>query len=56
METEVILLLKDYGILGLWTATLLWERYKTQANTKQVIKNNTEALTKVYEVITKCKR
>ena len=46
----------QYGVLGLWTATLLAERYFNQNKMKVVVDNNTTALTKVYEVMQKCKR
>lgn len=46
--------LADFGILGLWTVSLLIGSYKYQKETKQLIKNNTIAMTKVYEVIRTC--
>ena len=48
--------LADYGVLGIWTISLLFEKYKHQRDMKNVIQHNTEALTKVYEVIQKCKK
>ena len=39
--------LANYGILGLWTATLLWEKYKFHKEMKRVIQDNTNALTKL---------
>ena len=44
-------ILLQYGILGVWTLTLLGERYYYNRKVGQVIDNNTVALTKVYEVI-----
>jgi hypothetical protein len=46
--------LTQFGILGVWTISLLYERYKQGAKTNLVIENNTIAMTKVYEVIQKC--
>lgn len=46
--------LAQYGILGVWTLTLLYNSYKYQSETKQLIKNNTIAMTKVYEVVKTC--
>lgn len=46
----------NYGVLGLWTLSLLYERYKTQKDLKRVIDRNTETLIKVHDVITKCQR
>ena len=46
----------NYGVLGIWTLSLLVERYKNAGKISQVVENNTTALTKVYEVISKCKR
>ena len=43
-----------YGPLGIWTASLLFEKFKTNKDMKDIIKNNTIAITKVYEVLTKC--
>lgn len=54
MIDSTIELLKDYGVLGIWTASLLWERYSTQKKMTETIDNNTIAMTKVYEVIQKC--
>ena len=36
--------LMNYGILGLWTATLLAERYKFQKEMSRVLKDNTDAI------------
>jgi hypothetical protein len=47
--------LVNYGVLGLWTISLLTERYFNNNKMKVVVDNNTTALTKVYEVMQKCK-
>jgi len=52
MIIEDVLL--NYGVLGLWTITLLAQQYKQQTKTNELINNNTTALTKVYEVLNKC--
>ncbi len=39
--------LAQYGILGLWTATLLTERYYFQKNLGKDLKNLTEAINKL---------
>ncbi len=39
--------LMNYGILGLWTATLLVEKYKFNREMKDTIKANTEMLIKI---------
>ena len=39
--------LANYGILGLWTLTLLYEKYKFNTQMKMVIKENTEMLIKI---------
>ena len=46
--------LAQYGVLGLWTLSLLAERYIYQKKTSILIENNTKALVQVYEVISKC--
>ena len=46
--------LLNYGVLGLWTLSLLYERYRTQKQLKSVIERNTEALIKVHESINYC--
>lgn len=46
----------NYGVLGVWTISLLVERYKNSNKLNQVIENNTIAITRVYEVINKCKK
>lgn len=44
----------QYGVLGLWTISLLVQQYKNQKDTTLIIENNTKALIRVYEVIHKC--
>jgi hypothetical protein len=46
--------LLNYGVLGVWTISLLYERFKTQGKMQNLVENNTKALVKVYEVIDKC--
>jgi hypothetical protein len=46
--------LVNYGVLGVWTLTLLIERYKIQNRLNKIIDNNTQALNKVYEIMTSC--
>lgn len=46
--------LMNYGVLGLWTLVLLYNTQKYQNDMKALIKNNTEAFIKVYEVIKSC--
>jgi|TARA_R100000501_G_C2630136_1_gene125236 hypothetical protein len=41
----------QYGVLGIWTATLLGERYIFNRQMKKVVESNTVALTKVHEVM-----
>ena len=43
--------LLNYGILGLWTLTLLIEKYKFNKEMKDVIKENTEMLIKIKQKI-----
>jgi len=43
----------QYGVLGLWTITLLSERYFYNKRVKELIENNTVAMTKMYEVMKK---
>ena len=46
----------NYGVLGIWTITLLGERYYNNKKVNQLIENNTIALTRVHEVIKKCQK
>lgn len=46
----------QYGVLGLWTLTLLIDRKSFQQSVKKAITNNTIALNKVSMVIQKCKK
>jgi hypothetical protein len=46
----------NYGVLGIWTLSLLYERYKTQSKMAIVVENNSKALNKVYTIISKCQR
>lgn len=40
-------MLLNYGILGLWTLTLLAEKYKFNKEMKKIIEDNTKALIKI---------
>lgn len=44
----------NYGVLGLWTLSLLYERVISQKKIHSIIEKNTEALLLVRETITKC--
>lgn len=46
----------NYGVLGFWTISLLYDKIKFQRQMKQAIENNTIAFTKVYEIVNKCKK
>ncbi len=48
--------LANYGVLGLWTLTLLYEKIKYTKKRDEVIENNTRALTTFAEIIRKCQR
>ena len=43
--------LLNYGVLGLWTLTLLYEKYKTQKQMISVLKKNTDAINKLMRKI-----
>ena len=43
MEAEIMELL-NYGILGLWTLSLLYEKYNVNKKMMAIIKDNTDAL------------
>lgn len=47
--------LLNYGVLGLWTISLLYKQYIFDKQLMGVIEKNTEVLSHVKEVITKCK-
>lgn len=46
--------LLNYGVLGLWTATLLLDKIRAQKRSETVIKQNTDALIRIGETIKKC--
>jgi|TARA_R100000049_G_C1950550_1_gene98020 hypothetical protein len=48
--------LMNYGVLGLWTMTMLGERFLYNKKTAKLIDNNTIALTKVHEVMKQCRK
>ena len=41
----------NYGVLGMWTATLLYDRYTTIRNLKRVIVENTKILQRLETVL-----
>jgi len=43
--------LLNYGVLGIWTFTLILERTKTHKELKEVINNNTHMLGEIKETI-----
>ena len=44
MEEEIFKILINYGVLGIWTATLLWDKWKFQKQMTKLISRNTDAL------------
>jgi len=44
MIEKIINLFIPYGVMGLWTVSLLYEKYVNGKEIKQVVKNNTFAL------------
>jgi hypothetical protein len=46
----------QYGVLGLWTMTLLLDKLRFQKEMKDIIRNNTEAFIRHSEIIKKCSR
>lgn len=46
----------NYGVLGIWTLSLLYERYISNKKRDVIIEHNTVAMTKIYEVMNKCKK
>jgi len=56
MDISMFTLLKDYGVLGLWTATLLYRQLVAQKQTEKLITNNTIALNRVYGILIKCQK
>ena len=43
--------LLNYGVLGLWTLTLLYEKYRTQKQMIAVLKKNTDTINKLLKRI-----
>ena len=41
----------QYGSIGLWLVTMLYEKYTFQKKMETVVSNNTTALIKVYECL-----
>ncbi len=48
--------LMNYGVLGLWTISLLYQQWKNMTKLTKTIENNTQALTKVYATIGGCRK
>ena len=46
----------NWGVLGVWTATLLYEKRAYQQRMKAIIENNTMALVRVTDAIKMCER
>ena len=47
LEAELI----NYGVLGIWTFSLLIDKYKSQKKMQEVIENNTAILTLIHHHI-----
>ena len=41
----------NYGVLGIWTLSLLIDKYKSQKRMQEVIENNTAILTLIHDHI-----
>ena len=48
--------LLQWGVLGAWTASLIYEKMRLQVAMDKLVENNTIALTRVYEVLRRCDR
>ena len=48
--------LMNYGVAGIMLAYFIYDKVKFQSGITKVIENNTIALTKVYQVISKCSK
>lgn len=48
--------LAQYGVLGLWTMTLIAEKYYNKKEMKTLIENNTITIAKNTEVMKKCQK
>jgi hypothetical protein len=55
IETDLFGGFMNYGIAGLMLIYFIYDKIKYQAGLSRVIENNTIALTRVYQVISKCK-
>ncbi|MFA5396807.1 MAG: hypothetical protein WC346_12440 [Methanogenium sp.] len=49
-------ILLNYGVAGAMLIYFIYDKIKFQKSIWKVINNNTIALTKIYEVISKCKK
>jgi hypothetical protein len=50
IENDILL---NYGVLGLWTISLLYEKFHTQKKLGNVIRDNTKAIRELKEKIKK---
>lgn len=48
--------LLNYGVLGLWTISLLYRQLVRDKQLNRIVDNNTRAMVRVYEVMNKCKK
>jgi len=48
--------LLNYGVLGLWTASLLWKEKTFEKRMIKIIERNTEALNHVSTIVKRCRR
>ena len=56
IENEISNMLLNYGALGLWTLTLLLDRYTSQKKTQKLIENNTLVIGKNTEMLENVRR
>ena len=48
--------LANYGVLGIWTLTLLADKWYSQKSMKKVIEANTSALIRVHDCLERRKK
>jgi len=46
----------NFGVLGIWTLSLLYEKYKQNTKTQTVIEANTAALIEIKDVLANYKK
>jgi hypothetical protein len=56
IETDLFNGFVNYGVAGLMLIYFIYDKIKFQAGITKLIENNTIALTKVYQVITRCRK